>query len=47
MEAYVRTNFFVRLFALFLVPEEMGVESGGFKLVAPRKITRTAVNTLL
>lgn len=47
MEAYVRTNFFIRLFALFLIPEEMGVESGGIKLMAPRKIARKAVNKLL
>ncbi len=46
-EAWVRAGFFVRLCALFLLPAEMGVESGGFKGVLPRKIARTAVNKLL
>jgi hypothetical protein len=47
MEAYVRTNFFIRMLALFLVPKEMHIESGGIKLMAPRKIARKAVNKLL
>lgn len=47
MEAYVRANFFIRLFALFIIPKEIGIESGGVKLMAPRKIARKAVNKLL
>jgi hypothetical protein len=47
LEAWVRANLFVRLMALFLVPAEMGIESGGFKMVAPRLIARKAVNKLL
>ena len=47
LEAWVRANLFVRIFALFLVPSEIGIHKGGFKLAAPRKIARTAVNKLL
>ncbi len=47
LEAWIRVGTFVRLMALFLVPSEMGIQSGGFKLVIPRKTARTAVNKLL
>jgi hypothetical protein len=47
LEAWVRVNVLVRLMALFLVPSEMGIEPGGFKLVAPRSIARGAINKLL
>ena len=47
LETWVSVNLFVRLFALFLVPSEMGIESGGVRLVAPRSIARKAVNSLL
>lgn len=47
LQAWVRANLFVRLFALFLIPPEMGIRSGGFKMVAPRKIARNAINKLL
>ncbi len=46
-EAWIRAGLFVRIMALFLLPAEMGIESGGFKGVLPRKIARTAVNKLL
>jgi hypothetical protein len=46
-EAWIRAGLFVRIFALFLLPPEMGLESGGFKGVLPRKIARNAVNKLL
>ena len=46
-EAWIRAGLLVRIFALFLLPAEMGIESGGFKGVLPRKIARTAVNKLL
>jgi hypothetical protein len=47
MEAWIRANLFVRIAALMLLPAEMGIESGGFKAVLPRKIARKAVNQLL
>jgi hypothetical protein len=47
IEAWVRTGFLQRLLALFLIPSEMGIDSGGFRLVLPRKTARTAVNELL
>jgi hypothetical protein len=47
MEAWIRVNFFARLMALFIVPSEMGIQSGGFRLAAPRSMARKAVNKLL
>ena len=46
-EAWIRVNGLVRLMTLFIVPSEMGIESGGFRLVAPRRTARKAVNKLL
>ena len=46
-ETWIRAGLFVRIMALFLLPAEMGIESGGFKGVLPRKIARSAVNKLL
>ncbi len=45
--AWIRVNLLIRLFGLFLIPSEMGIASGGFKLAAPRKIARNAINRLL
>lgn len=47
LEAWIRVNLFMRIMGLFLIPAEMGIASGGFKLVAPRNIARKAVNKLL
>ena len=47
MEAWIRAGLFVRIMALFILPAEMGVESGGFRGVAPRSIARKAVNKLM
>ena len=47
LEAWIAANFLARLGALFLIPAEMGIESGGFKAVVPRNIARGAVNKLL
>jgi hypothetical protein len=47
MQCWISSNLFVRLCSLFILPAEMGIESGGFKVVVPRKIARTAVNKLL
>lgn len=47
LETWVHVNLLVRLMALFMLPKRMGVESGGFRGVLPRKIGRQAVNKLL
>ena len=47
MEAWVAANLLARIFSLFILPAEMGIESGGFRAVLPRSIARTAVNKLL
>jgi hypothetical protein len=47
LEAWIRSNTLVRLMSLFILPAEMGIESGGFKAVIPRNMARKAVNTLL
>lgn len=47
IETWVRANLLVRLFALFLIPAEMAIESGGVKMLVPRKIARHAVNKLM
>jgi hypothetical protein len=47
LEAWIRANLFVRLMALFILPAEMGIESGGMKAVIPRKMARGQVNKLL
>ena len=46
-DAWIRAGLLVRIFSLFMLPPEMGIESGGFKAPLPRKIARTAVNKLL
>lgn len=47
IEIWLRANLFMRAMALFIFPAEMGIESGGFKGLIPRKIARAAVNKLL
>ncbi len=47
LEAWARFNLFTRLSSFFILPEEMGIESGGFRAVVPRNIARAAVNKLL
>ncbi len=47
IEAWIRANLFVRISCFFILPAEMGIESGGFRAVIPRNIARKAVNTLL
>lgn len=46
-EAWIRAGLIVRIFSLFMLPPEMGIESGGIKGMLPRTIARTAVNRLL
>lgn len=47
IQAWVRCNLLVRISALFILPSEMSIESGGMRAALPRKIARTAVNKLL
>jgi hypothetical protein len=47
LQAWVPISLFVRLMALFMLPAEMHIRSGGFRGVLPRKIAREAVNDLL
>ncbi len=47
IESWIQVDIFTRAVTLFLLPKEMGVESGGFRLVVPRSIARTATNKLL
>lgn len=47
LEIWIRMNLFVRLLSLFILPAEMGIESGGVRSVMPRNIARNLVNQLL
>ena len=47
VQAWIPISLFARIAALFLLPGEIHIRSGGFKAVLPRKIARTAVNDLL
>jgi hypothetical protein len=47
LEAWVYSGWLVRLLSLFMMPKEIGVETGGFKGLIPRKIARAAINELL
>lgn len=47
LQAWLPISIFARIAALFMLPAEMHIRSGGFKAVLPRKIARTAVNELL
>jgi hypothetical protein len=47
LEAWIKVSFAVRLMALFVLPKQMGLESGGFRGALPRKIGRQRVNALL
>lgn len=47
LQAWIPISFFARLGALFLLPAEIHIRSGGFKAVLPRKIARNAMNDLL
>jgi hypothetical protein len=47
VEAWLPISLFARLAALFMLPAEMHIRSGGFRAVLPRKIAREAVNELL
>jgi hypothetical protein len=47
LQAWIHANIVARTCALFLIPEDMGIESGGLKGVLPRNMARDAVNKLL
>lgn len=47
VQGWVAPTFLARLFALFLVPAEMHVNSGGFVLVLPRNMARKPINEVL
>jgi hypothetical protein len=47
IEAWIHATLLARITALFLIPSDMGIESGGFKGVLPRSIARNSVNVLL
>lgn len=47
VEAWIRATPFVRVMSLFMLPREMGVESGGLKARIPRNMARGAANDLL
>lgn len=47
LEAWIRANWLYRAMCLLLIPAEMGIESGGFWMLAPRNVARNAVNKLL
>lgn len=47
MESWINCGLFIRLSVLFMIPAEMAIKSGGFRLVVPRSIARKAVNKLL
>ena len=47
LEAWVASGLFVRILALFILPAEITIESGGMTAVLPRKQGRTDVNKLM
>jgi hypothetical protein len=47
LQGWVRMTLFVRIMAFFILPAEMGIQSGGFRAALPRKMARDAVNKLL
>lgn len=47
IEIWIHVNVLVRISSLFMLPKQMGVESGGFRGVLPRKIGRESANKLL
>jgi hypothetical protein len=47
LQAYLSIGLLARIGALFLLPPEMHINSGGFKAVVPRNSARKAVNVLL
>jgi hypothetical protein len=47
IEAWIHANLMARISALFLIPTDMGVDSGGVRGIIPRTVARDSVNKLL
>ena len=47
LEAWIHATLAARISALFLIPTDMGIESGGFRGSVPRSVAREAFNRLL
>ena len=47
LEVWIRMNLFTRLMSLFILPAEIGIESGGLKAALPRSMARNHFNQLL
>lgn len=47
LEVWVYGSTFNRIFTLFLLPEELTIESGGVRALIPRSVSRDSVNRLL
>ena len=47
LDAWIHANIMARIGALFLIPSEMSIQSGGLKGAVPRRIARRDVNALL
>jgi hypothetical protein len=47
LEAWIHSTLMARISALFLIPTDMGIESGGVRGILPRNIARGSVNVLL
>ena len=47
LEAWIHATLVARISALFLIPANLGIESGGIKGALPRKMARDAVDKLL
>lgn len=47
LEIWIRFNLFARLSSLFIVPAEMGIESGGVRAVLLKSTARNRFNQLL
>jgi hypothetical protein len=47
LEAWIHATIVARICAVFLIPTDMSIDSGGFKGTIPRSIARDSVNKLL
>ena len=47
LQAWVHVPLLARIVSLFLLPQEMGIQSGGFRAAVPRTMARDAINDLL
>jgi len=47
LEVWIHANLVARICALFLIPSDMGIESGGVRGLLPRSMARGSVNVLL